>query len=52
MSAITLHGAVYSTCTQRVLIALHELGLDFKLQSIEMKEGEHKVCTPSRNMLV
>lgn len=43
MSAITLYGAAYSTCTQRVLITLHELDLDYKLSPIEMKLGEHKV---------
>lgn len=51
MSAITLHGAVYSTCTQRVLLTLHELGLEYRLQPIEMKEGEHKVCRLPRNKL-
>lgn len=49
MSAITLYGAAYSTCTQRVLITLHELGLDYRLQPIEMKEGAHKVCRLSQN---
>lgn len=45
MSAITLYGAAYSTCTQRVLITLHELGLDYKLSPIEMKIGAHKVLS-------
>lgn len=49
MSAITLYGAAYSTCTQRVLITLHELGLDYRLQPIEMKEEEHKVCMRPQN---
>ncbi|CEL02179.1 hypothetical protein ASPCAL03351 [Aspergillus calidoustus] len=40
-----VYGATYSTCTQRVLFLLEELGIPYELVSISMKEGEHKTPT-------
>ncbi|CAF3532860.1 unnamed protein product [Adineta steineri] len=39
---ITLYGLSISTCTQRVIAALTEKGLSFKLMSIDFASGEHK----------
>ncbi|KAM3065587.1 hypothetical protein ACMFMF_010809 [Clarireedia jacksonii] len=39
--SIKILGSLQSTCTQRVLIVLHELGQDYKLVNISMMEGEH-----------
>jgi len=39
---ITVHGAAYSTCTQRVLTTLEELGVEYKLETVELKTGGHK----------
>jgi len=41
--SIKLYGATYSTCTQRVLLVLETLGLQYELASINMMKGEHKV---------
>lgn len=41
--SIKLYGATYSTCTQRVLLVLETLGLQYELASIDMMKGEHKV---------
>lgn len=40
---ITIHGAFYSTCTQRVLTTLFEKNVhDWKLESVDMMTGQHK----------
>lgn len=41
--ALKLHGAPYSTCTQRVLFAVYELGLDVILVLVDLRKGEHKL---------
>jgi len=41
--SIKVYGAVYSTCTQRVLLVLETLGLQYELASVNMMKGEHKV---------
>ncbi|KAK7845384.1 glutathione s-transferase f13 [Quercus suber] len=38
--AIKVHGALFSTCTARVLICLCEKGLDYELLAIDMPFGE------------
>ena len=38
-----IYGSISSTCTQRVLIVLEELGIDYELISINMRAGVHKV---------
>lgn len=38
-----VYGSVSSTCTQRVLIVLEELEIDYELIPINMRAGEHKV---------
>jgi glutathione S-transferase len=50
--AITVYGARYSTRTQRVLLVLEKLGLDYKLQSVDMQKGEHCVssATPAESL--
>lgn len=40
--ALQLHGAPYSTCTQRVLFAAYELGLEVNLVMVDLMKGEHK----------
>ena len=40
---IRLYGAYRSTCTKRVLTTLHEKGLKFDFQPVDMTKGEHKV---------
>ncbi|KAK4586739.1 hypothetical protein RGQ29_023775 [Quercus rubra] len=40
--AIKVHGALFSTCTARVLICLCEKGLDYELLPIDMVAGAHK----------
>ncbi|GLA81457.1 hypothetical protein AtubIFM56815_005108 [Aspergillus tubingensis] len=37
-----VYGSVSSTCTQRVLIVLEELEIDYELIPINMRAGEHK----------
>lgn len=39
---ITLYGLKESTCTQRILILLHELDLDYNFEKIDLFSGEHK----------
>ncbi|KAH7126108.1 thioredoxin-like protein [Dactylonectria macrodidyma] len=39
---ITLYGALQSTCTQRVILVLTELGVNYELSNINMQKGEHK----------
>lgn len=39
---IKLYGLKQSTCTQRVLILLHELELPYEFQNIDLFSGEHK----------
>lgn len=39
---VTLHGAAYSTCTQRVLTTLEELGVEYKLENVDLMKGSHK----------
>jgi glutathione S-transferase len=40
--AIKVHGAAFSTCTQRILTALTELGVEYELVSINFAAREHK----------
>lgn len=47
--AVKVYGAPYSTCTQRVLAVLHELGMQYDLHFVDMTKGEHKVGI--RNLL-
>ncbi|ETS73509.1 hypothetical protein PFICI_14455 [Pestalotiopsis fici W106-1] len=39
---VQVFGAQYSTCTQRVLAVLHELGVQYSLEFVDMSKGEHK----------
>lgn len=39
---LKLHGMPMSTCTQRVLIAATEAGLDVELVPVDLRKGEHK----------
>jgi glutathione S-transferase len=40
---LIVHGAAFSTCTQRVLTTLAELGVDdYKLEPVDMMKGQHK----------
>lgn len=41
--AITVFGATHSTQTQRVLLLLEELGLEYELKPVELIKGEHHV---------
>lgn len=41
--AIKLYGSRRSSCTQRVLMVLSELKLDYELSDINLQVGEHKV---------
>lgn len=43
MSPLTLYGHIYSTCTQRVVLVLEELGLTYDFQVVDMMQGAHKV---------
>lgn len=50
---ITIHGAFYSTCTQRVLTTLVEKNVDdWKLESIDMMKGQHKSPEYLQNLQV
>lgn len=40
--AIKVYGAQRSTCTQRVLTALHEKGVEYELVPVDFSKGEHK----------
>lgn len=41
--AIIVHGAGFSTCTQRTLTTLAELNVnDYKLEFVDMMKGVHK----------
>ena len=40
---ITVYGMYRSTCTKRVLATLHEKGLKFEFQLIDLTKGEQKV---------
>jgi len=40
---LQIHGSTVSTCTQRVLLVLGELGLSSHLVEVNMMKGEHKV---------
>ncbi|PKS05505.1 hypothetical protein jhhlp_008883 [Lomentospora prolificans] len=40
--AIKLYGSRQSSCTQRVLVVLSELGLDYEISDINLQLGEHK----------
>ena len=40
--AITVHGAAVSTCSQRVLTTLLELGLPYTLRTLNFATAEHK----------
>jgi len=37
-----VHGAAYSTATQRVLVALEEKGAKYELKFVDLFKGEHK----------
>ncbi|CAF3681286.1 unnamed protein product [Rotaria socialis] len=39
---ITVYGSYRSTCTKRVLTTLHEKGLKFEFQPIDLSKGEQK----------
>lgn len=39
---LKLHGAYYSTCTQRVVTTLKEKGVEFELVPVDLSKGEHK----------
>jgi hypothetical protein len=40
---IIVHGAPYSTCTQRILTTLEELNVvDYKLEVVDLSKGAHK----------
>lgn len=50
---ITIHGAFFSTCTQRVLTTLVEKNVDdWKLESIDMMKGQHKSPEYLQNLQV
>ncbi|KAB1214006.1 Glutathione S-transferase F13 [Morella rubra] len=40
--AIKVHGIALSTCTARVLLCLHEKGLDYELLPVDLASGAHK----------
>ncbi|KEZ44982.1 hypothetical protein SAPIO_CDS2368 [Scedosporium apiospermum] len=40
--AIKVYGSMLSTCTQRVVSVLIELGLDYELSEVNMQKGEQK----------
>lgn len=42
--AVMLYGSLHSTCTQRVILVLAELGVKYEFTDIKLQEGEHKVC--------
>jgi glutathione S-transferase len=40
---LIVHGALYSTCTQRVLTTLEELNVeDYRLEAVDLAKGAHK----------
>ncbi|KAL5983820.1 hypothetical protein ACLOJK_017915 [Asimina triloba] len=39
---LKLYGVPMSTCAARVMACLHEMGAEFELVPVNMKEGEHK----------
>ncbi|KAJ2897514.1 hypothetical protein MKZ38_004637 [Zalerion maritima] len=41
----TLYGSLQSTCTQRVILVLLELGVPYEFSHIVLQNGEHKVWT-------
>jgi hypothetical protein len=45
MSTAKVYGSIFSTCTQRVLIVLEEVGATYELIDVDMKAGQHKVCS-------
>lgn len=40
---IKLYGSRHSSCTQRVLMVLSELNIDYELLDVNVQVGEHKV---------
>ncbi|GKV04928.1 hypothetical protein SLEP1_g17013 [Rubroshorea leprosula] len=42
MAGIKVHGAVYSTATQRVSACLYEKEVEFELVPVDMSTGAHK----------
>ncbi|KAH7252820.1 thioredoxin-like protein [Fusarium tricinctum] len=40
--AVMLYGSLHSTCTQRVILVLAELGVKYEFTDIKLQEGEHK----------
>jgi len=49
--AIKVYGSMLSTCTQRVISVLIELGLDYELSEVNMQKGEQKV-SPTGSCLI
>ncbi|KAJ9653205.1 hypothetical protein H2201_009165, partial [Coniosporium apollinis] len=39
---VAIYGSIQSTCTQRVILVCHELGVQYELKDINMMKGEHK----------
>ena len=39
----TVYGNIFSTRTQRVLVVLEELGLDYNLQVLDFAKADHQV---------
>lgn len=50
--AIKLYGSPRSSCTQRVLMTLFELGLDYELVELNLQNAEHKVSLTSTLLTV
>lgn len=42
MATMKVHGAIYSTASQKVFACLYEKELNFELVSIDMRAGAHK----------
>ncbi|KAL7198921.1 hypothetical protein ACSBR2_021252 [Camellia fascicularis] len=42
MATVKVHGSVFSTASQRVLVCLHEKELDFEFVPVDMSSGDHK----------
>eukprot|EP00026_Physarum_polycephalum_P016527 Phypoly_transcript_17450.p1 GENE.Phypoly_transcript_17450~~Phypoly_transcript_17450.p1 ORF type:complete len:212 (+),score=39.36 Phypoly_transcript_17450:126-761(+) len=38
----TVYGMAMSTCTQRIFVVAHELGVELKLSPVDLMKGEHK----------
>jgi len=42
MSRLTVYGHPWSTRTQRVIVTLYELNVNFKFELVDLVKGEHK----------